>query len=226
MKRFLFGAYFVAIAIMILLNSFGVIGYIPSFKVVAIMLIIPIFLNGLIRRGFSRMVFSLAFSVVLFMEELGMRNDPAIIGAIFASALFLSIGLNLMFPKRLKAVTNNFDYVKEPDIDNIKINSKLNNVIKYIDSKNFTSARINSLFSGTKIFFDKADINTSGAVIEVNIKGSSVELYVPKTWNVVDDVYCSCSGVKRVGDCIDAVNAPVLKLTGRAFMSGITINYI
>lgn len=220
-KNILYGLYFIAAALFILLNGLGILGDLNIFKVIAVIVIIPVFISGIMNKGFARIVFSIALGAVLFKKELGISGIS--VWSVLAAALLLSIGFHMIFPGKEKKLPTGAD---KQDFDNIVIKSKGNGVVKYIDSDNFTSAVIKSSFSGIKLFFDKAMLNSKGAVIDVDMKCSGLEIYVPKTWNVIENVDCAGSGIKKCGECIDVVNAPVLKICGRAVGSGITIMYV
>lgn len=224
-RKILWGLYFIAAAVAVLLNGLGIFGEINSVKLITTMLLIPVFISGIISVSFVRLVFPVALGLIIYRTELGIDFSA---WPILAAALLLTVGLWLIFPKKYKFKGKGVEYkiINEKDGDKVTINSRFNGTVRYIDSNNFTFASVDGSFSGIKIFFDKAVLNPEGGVINVNLNFSGLELYVPRTWNVIDNIDCSLGGVSKTGECIDSVNAPVLTLCGKVNFSGVTIKYI
>ena len=76
-----------------------------------------------------------------------------------------------------------------------------------------------------KIYFDNAVIQKGNATVQMDISFSGVELYVPKTWTVIDQMNKSFGGMDEKGKGSSS-GMPVLTLMGDVNFSGVTIIYI
>lgn len=60
------------------------------------------------------------------------------------------------------------------------------NITKYIDSSNFRGGSGDIVFSTEKIYLDHCSLFQDRATIEMDVVFSTLEIYVPKDWNVID----------------------------------------
>jgi len=231
-KRVIYGIYFVAAAMIILLFASGVMGDVPVFKAVVPIILLPVFISGARKLGFARMILPVAITVIVFSEELGITHiSPWLI---ILAAILLSVGLNMLVPRKTRLLrklgiksselkgTGTAD-TGSADPDNIRINSHFGGVEKYVESRNFTSATVECAFSGISIFFDKANLNTDGAKIFFDAKYSGIQLYVPRDWQVINKLDASMSGV----DIRESSDSPLkLTLYGKVSLCGLDVKYI
>lgn len=218
------GIYLIAAAILLILFSGGIIEGVPVLKVIVPLILLPIIVSGVQHLGFIRILVPIALTAVVFSKELGISHiSPWIF--IFA-ALLMGIGINTLIPRRTRlmrkyGMPSAISYNIDPD--NIKISTSFGGVQKYVESRNFTSATVESTCSGVEIFFDKATMNTDGANIFFDAKCSGIQLYVPRDWQVVDKLDSFMSGVT-----IGKSNESPLKLTlrGKVSLCGVDVKYI
>ena len=76
-----------------------------------------------------------------------------------------------------------------------------------------------------KVYFDKAVVSSGHAEIFLDISFSGVELYIPKTWNVVYDVNTTLGGIDEKNSKT-ASDSPVVTIKGSISLSGVEIIYI
>jgi hypothetical protein len=77
-----------------------------------------------------------------------------------------------------------------------------------------------------KVYFDNARIPSGRAEIYLHVSFGALELYVPRTWNVIPDFSRGATGVEEKGARVYEEGAPTLALTGDASFSGVTIIYV
>jgi len=76
-----------------------------------------------------------------------------------------------------------------------------------------------------KIFFDQAQLSPGGAEVFIDASFASVELYIPRTWQVIDQISTTVANVNSYGSNDDPV-APTLTLTGTITLSSVQVKYI
>lgn len=223
-KRVIFGIYLIAAAVLMLLCGTGVTEGVPALKIAVPLLLFPIFVSGISRLGFVRILMPISLTAITFATELGI--DGVSPWVIVIATLLLAVGCNVLVPKKTRL---NFKKRKSgesfnnSDPDNIRIESHFGGVEKYIESKCFTSASIDCSFSGVQLFFDKAVMNPDGAVIYIDASYSGICLHIPKGWQVVDRLDSTMSGVES----INSEEKPLkLRLEGRVSLCGVEIKYI
>ena len=76
-----------------------------------------------------------------------------------------------------------------------------------------------------QVYFDQALIPNGKANIEVDISFSDVELYFPKSWEVINQTNTSFSGLEEKNSN-NSTGTPMVTLTGNIKFSGVTIIYV
>ncbi len=226
-KNIGWGLMFILAAAFIILGAFGILG--NPLKLVVTVLLIPVILTGIRHLNFGEILFPLAIICILYDDFLGIQALTP--WPVLFTALFLSIGLSLLFPKRkysqhTQDEKNDFDEPANETNDSIiNIETRFNAIVKYINSSHLQTVNADCSFSGLKLYFDHADFPGEQAVMNVHLNFSGLELYVPKSWYVVDNVSCTLSGIEKKG-VVSENAAKKLFINGSASFSGITIHHI
>lgn len=221
--RIICGIYLIASAIVLMLYGTGVINGIPLLKLAFPVLLVPVVISGITDGGFIRILLPICLTVITFSKELGLSSISPFV--MIVATFFLAVGLNTLVPKKrnFAKVSKSTEAYSASDDDNIKIGSRFGGVEKYIESENFTSASIECSCSGVSLFLDKAVMNPEGAVINIDARCSGIELCLPRTWQVIDKLDCSMSGVTIPKN----EESPLkLMLCGRVSLCGVTVKFI
>ena len=238
-KNIIWGLFFIAAAAVVILNQMGMLGGIGLWTLLIAMALVPFLVNSVMHANFGGIMFSLALYAILFDEPLGIENLTP--WPVLGAALFLSIGLSLIFPKKHK---HNFDHenwekhfqnydcidIEENSSEGENINgehiwvrSRFNGAVKYITSQNLKTLDIDASFAGIKIYLDNANLSDGQAAINVYASFGGVEIYVPKEWKVINNVSCTFAGSEDKGlkGYDNGENTLILK--GVAKFSGISV---
>ena len=232
-KNLFWGLFFIVAAGLIVVNQLGYLAGITTLNLVITILLIPIILKSIIRVNFFGIFFSVAVLGILFADELGINTFVPV--PILTVALFLSVGLSLVFGKHNKYIEKfrnihvhdeHFgEVINTEDDDVVNFNVTLGSSIKYVNAKNLKQANLSCSFGALKVYLDNSTISEEGAVINLDISFSGVEIYMPKEWKVLNGIESKLSGIeekyKRHGEEIANV-----KLVGKASFSGIEIIYV
>jgi len=232
-KNIFWGLFFIVAAGLIVVNQMGYLAGITTLNLVLTILLIPIILKSILSLNFAGVFFPVALLGILFADNLGINDFVPV--PILIVAAFLSLGFSLVFSKQIKVKLGAFtidghdehfdQVVNTEDEDNVSLGVKFGSSIKYVNSKNLKQANFSCSFGALKIYLDNATISPEGAVINLDISFSGVEMYVPKEWKVINGIDATLAGVeekyKRNGE-----ETATIKLAGKASFSGIEIIYI
>ncbi|GHU08463.1 membrane protein [Alphaproteobacteria bacterium] len=159
------------------------------------------------------------------------------IGTLWIVAVLVSIGFSILFHRR-HSWYKSFHGERKGDkyetvidaVDDTEINVDVNfsSTIKYINSNDFRRARLDCNFGSITVYFDNAAIKGDSAVIDIDSSFSGLELYVPKEWNIIDDLSKTGAGIsfKNNRRGYDKKDEKTVTLTGNLNLSGIEIVYI
>lgn len=231
MKKISFGKIFWGIllilgAILMLIDQMGWIktdGFTP-FNIIVGIILAGCFINSIIERSFTGMLFSIAFLCILFSDFLHLGKITP--WPVLVAAALGSIGLNLIFPKKKASFVNNTmntSYVnmgakgqtvyegscvenqtvcddgsikaEYHDAEVVNIATSFSGSARYIDSQNLKIVNIKCNFGGMEVYFDKAQVPSGTVVVNINASFSGIELYIPQNWNVQSSVSTSAAGI-------------------------------
>ena len=100
--------------------------------------------------------------------------------------------------------------------------------IKYINSQNFRSAHLENSFGEMKVYYDNAFTTEKQVYTKIDVAFGNMVLYVPKTWQVINNIDCSFGAVniKNQKRYTPLPDAPVLVITGSVAFGGAEIIYV
>jgi len=229
-KNVFWGLFFIVAAGVIIVNQLGYLAGITTFNLIITILLVPIIIKSILDINFFGTFFGLAVLGILFAGDLGITDFVPI--PILATALFLSIGFSLVFGKYAKyfhfvhITPDDFDEeVNIEDGDVVNYSVKFGGGIKYVNSKNFKRANFHCRFGGLTVYLDNAIVGEEGAVINVDVAFGGVEIYVPKQWNVVNEVEVTMGEVEMRRNRYEHPG-PTVKIVGKASFSGVEIIYV
>jgi len=235
-KNWFWGIFFVSAAILVVVNQFGFFNDVGLFSFLFTLLLLPIIVKSMLCLNFAGILFPAAFLCIIYAKPLGISNLTP--WTVLLAALFGSIGLSILFHKRkysdFRFHHNNCRHNKNENVKNV-INTSDENVIscgvsfgasvKYVNSPEFQKANLSANFGSLKVYFDNAKLSQNGAEINFNISFAEVKVYVPKTWNLVNNINVNLGGVEEKNSGGKS-EGPEILLTGNVSFSGVEIIYV
>ena len=230
-SKWFWGLFFILGGSSIIINELGYFTSINLYTLVFSIFLTAVFIKSAFNVNWWGMLFTLAILCIIYSKQLGLEMITP--WPVLITAFFSSIGLSILFykPKRWCKIRNSKD---EDDFDRV-INDKDDNVIdfgvsfgssiKYVNSEELEKANFSCNFGSLKLYLDNAKISKKGAIINIDASFSGVELYIPKDWNIVNDIQTSLGGVEEKNRRHDTTG-PVVRLTGNVSFSGVEIYYI
>lgn len=222
------GMMFILVAIAMLLSALEIVPKVGWFSVFIAPLLVALLIIGIVHRSFFSTIFAIAMLYMVF--ETYLPFDPINPWAVFGVALFLSIGLNMIFPKRKHfhwKNSHNFGETETTAYENIIHQSvNFNASIKYINSPSFEKGDFDCAFGSLKVYFNTATLLNNIGEVHADSSFGSITFYIPKDWNVHLDIETSFGSVEEKGIHNPIVGAPFLKIKGDASFGSIEIIYI
>jgi len=207
--------------------------YFYGFDLVSLLftiLLVAATIKSVFKFNFFGILFPIAILCILHSELLEIEAITP--WPVLVAALLGSIGLTILFHKPNKNKCNmknneeNFgEVVNSPDSNTIEFHVSLGSSIKYVNSENLESANFSCTLGALKVYFDNSKINKSGAVIRLDASLSGVELYIPKSWNVINDIQTTLAAVEEKNRHHETTG-PIVTITGNIQLSGVDIIYI
>lgn len=235
MKKNLFwGVFLVLAGVYLVVSQMGYLPEVGVFTLVFTIVCLAVLVASIPHLSFGGILFPLAFIGILYDEQLGITAVTP--WTILLAALLAVIGLHLLFGRfRKKHIYpkyngNDSRHWKQADSgsldgESIYIRVSFGSVIRYVTSEDLQTAYINASFGAAKVYFDNARIPSGNATVNIDSSFSGVELYVPKSWQVINHVSSSFGAVDEKNKHTGELTA-TLTLEGSNSFGGITIIYV
>ena len=229
-ERLFWGIFFIIGAVLLVISRLGILNTRISIWMLLLSVIFAATLiKSAIHRSIPGVLFSLAFLCIIYAEPLGITalTPWTVLGA----ALLGSIGAALLYrPERSwhqhsTHFDDSFSEVETIEGDAMRMESSFGSSIKYINSEDFRGAGIHCSFGAMKVYFDHAQVPQGQAAVKLDVSFGGVELYIPRSWQVVNQLSAAFGGVDEKGRC-QPDGTVSLVLNGKVSFSGVTIIYI
>lgn len=234
-KNLFWGLYLILAAVLLVFAQLNWFEGKDLFKLAVFILLAP----GIIKSALSFMFAGVFFPLAIIVIVLQVTNLS--IWVVLLAALLLTIGCHLVFGSPRFAHNfagginccggdwekhhEHFDtVVNSPDDDIVDYGVKFGSSIKYINSDNFKRANLRSSFGALKVYFDNAKISPEGAEIYLDVSFGAAELYIPKSWKIMNNANVSLAGIEEKGRY--ERDATPVKLLGNVTFAGVEIIYI
>ena len=233
MERIFWGLFLIVAAVVLVVGQLGFLQGVGLFSILLTIVLAACLINSIIHFSMTGILFSIAFLCIVYAKPLGITAITP--WTVLGAALLGSIGFSIIFHKKkdyhkyYKKYDNHdnegFETV-ETCVNNCeKLSTSFGSSIKYIKSDDFQKADIDCRFGGMKIYFDSAVIKQDVAEIDLDVSFGGVELFIPKEWQIENNVSASCAGIDEKNHN-NSTGSPVLRLNGKISFSGITIIYV
>lgn len=228
-NRIFWGVVFILSAVFLVVSK---LGYLENFSVISI--VCSVFLGAIILKSiypprFAGILFPLAFLAIIYDKQLDIESLTP--WTVLMVALLGSVGLTMLFHNKkwnrryYCGDDKEFVVVDVEDNSNVRHRTSFGSSAKYINSDDFKQADLECSFGAMKVYFDKAKVKGTKAVIRVNVSFSGVELYIPKEWAIDNQIRVSLGAVEEKNK-----NQPIgdvtVVLVGEVSFGAIEIIYV
>lgn len=231
-RNIFWGLIFIFAAVFVLLNNFGYFEDINITKILITVLLVYCMFKNVRPLNFFGILIPAAFICILYDDALHLTAITPF--PILAAAVFGSIGLSFIFPRKPYYDDNHchgfdsafgsstIDHLNESDVT-CKV--CFGETTKYIDTPNFQKAYLKCSFGSLKVFFDHAFIEGDSAEIYVDNSFGETDIYLPKEWNVNMLVTATFGDVQEIHK-IAQTGAPYVTIRGNVSFGDCKIYYI
>jgi hypothetical protein len=255
-SRVVWGLAFILAAVAIALNAVGVISVegLSAGDVFWSITMVLILILSIPHRFWFGIFFPVAVLFMIFAGPLGLDVQRVSLWVCFGVALLLSIGFSILFHKRRhRRWRDKWAYVQEgpayvyhygaddagsDDVGAggsaesvagsvVRVSVNFGNVIRYINSNDLERVEAECNFGSMKLYFDNARPQAAGALIVLDVNFGATELFIPRTWAVVNELKNSLSGVEEKNLPPSGIEKTArVTITGEANLSSVSIIYI
>lgn len=234
-KDWFWGLFFVIAAGVIIASQFGLFKGIGLFTLICTVLLIPIIIKSLFTVNFFGIFFSLTVLALIYKEPLGIASISP--WAIIITAILASIGFSMIFHKKPEDFCHVHTCVHkcgegEPEVietsedgEVIDIKVHFGSAVKYIKTENLKQVNLSTSFGAASVYFDNAKIPFGTAKVNLDVSFSGVELYIPKTWKVVNNADTALGGIDEKNRKYES-EGPTLVIDGNVRLGGVEIIYV
>ena len=229
--KIFWGLLFILAAVYMVVGKMWSLPEISIFSLILTVLFVSILIKGIKHVNFWEILFPLAFLGIIYDDFLGITalTPWTLLGAAFLG----SIGLSMIFkPKYRSNFGGEFNYSTSQDVNSeqctgerIRFENNFGSAIKYINSDNFLRGDFENNFGSMAIYFDNAIIQAPEAVVNVINHFGETQLFIPKEWNLVNNLEHSFGNVQMKGR-YEGTSACTLILNGEANFGEIEIHFI
>lgn len=250
-KHILWGVAFLLGALALVLGGLGILEGIGFFSILFSILLAASCINGLFHRQWGQFLFSAALLAILAGKYMG--GLPLSPWLLLCAAFFGTIGLHILFPGKHHPFSRHTlqfrdcqQFLLEPDDpsdsephasgasgasqtvcsgEHLNCEVNFSSAVKYIHSQKLSRVNAESSFARLSLYFDHAALKDGHAVVSADIAFGSLELYVPKEWNVEVNMENTFSRIEETGRC-NPDSSTVLTITGDAAFATLRICYL
>jgi len=239
MKRnnIMWGFFFIAAAALVVINQMGYFAGIGLWSLLLTILLIPVIGFGIRSRNFFNIFFGTAFLLIIYERPLGIQ--ALVPWTVLAAALLLSIGFSILFRPNFKNWTHSdhwhanwgshhsYESAEDVDANGSEVNCYVSfgDSSKYIHSDSFQKGYCECNLGHLSVYFDNVELHPNGAEITMNCSLGSMELYLPRHWNVKINVDAILGGVDEMPRR-EIPHGPTVTISGQVRLGALEIKYI
>ncbi|MDD2973294.1 MAG: hypothetical protein PHE02_14315 [Lachnospiraceae bacterium] len=239
LENIFWGLFWIVCAIFLLMSKMGYFAEVSIISLLLTVFFVAWLVKSMIRRDIAGALFPIAFIGIIYADQLGIQAITP--WPILCAALLGSIGISMIYHPRHHYHYNEKDFqggdyrhyhyqegnedVSSEEGSDIKIGTRFGGSVKYIKSDDFKRICIDNQFAGMKVYFDDAIIQQGEAEIHLDGAFSGTELFIPKSWNVIQQLNATFGGIEEKNRP-DTKGVPKVYLTGSVAFGGVTIIYI
>lgn len=230
-KKIIWGIFLLLTGAYLIVSRLGYAPVIGPFTILFTISCIIVIIDNLPKLNFSGILFPLAILCILYDKPLHITALTP--WTIILVAILVDVGLTLIFSpvkknfRHSETSRNDFSSVEGENVAGEKINlhSNFGGLLRYITSDNLKYVELSASFSGVKLYFDGAQVPSGNVTLDINSKFSGIELYIPKSWNIVNQVEASF-GSADMKECSTKDGNITITLMGNVSFGAVEIHYV
>lgn len=248
-KRHIFwGVFFVLAAVLVIASQFGFFGRVGAWSIILGVLLIAWLIHGIFRISFIEITLPLALLYLVFQKPLKLFYlSPWLL---ILAAVLLGIGLSMLIRKRRRPPWTHGESGGQawentggapghgglhPETG-IAVNDddsypaarvSFGATSRYLHAQNLVRGEFSASFGAMEIYFDQTKLAPAGADVFLECSFGSIRLFVPRGWEVNDNVTATLGTVQNdVRHAHAEEGLPPLNLSGSVSFGSIEVIYV
>lgn len=230
-KNWFWGIIFLLAAVFVVGNITGAFVNIGFWSIAATVLLAAIMISSIIYLNYFGIFVPAVFLYKIYWQALNWP-DVSIWGLLLAAVL-ASVGFEILFHKRHRwnccphGDYHKYNRISESSDDNhpyAKVSFGASS--QYLHGNCIESGEFTSSFGELDVYFDQAMLSPSGAEVFFDCSFGAIKIFVPRLWQVKDNIRASLGAVQNDRTAQPDPNAPVLTLSGNVQFGAIEIHYV
>jgi hypothetical protein len=223
-ENIMWGLFLIIAAATLIANA--VYDFMGVWKLMIFIAIVLVVVLTIRFKQYSSLFIPLAVAGIIFAEPLGIQAVTP--WPLLGAAVLITIAASLIFPNQWAGYhrINTAEALESIENGDTDCAVKFGASTRYFTNENLEKAVLKCDFGNLIAYFDEAKLNPEGATLYISANFSGLELYIPKHWNVQNNMSVILGGVEEKGKNIPAPDSPTLTIVGKASFSGIEIRYV
>lgn len=213
----IYGLFFMAIAVFIVIAQLNIAAFQSSSLVIWTVVFGYFLIKGLLKMSWFMISLSAFLIINMYNNIYHFLPFSPMVLLIVLGVFFL--GFAMVFKKTPSVEIR---VLKKSD-KNYQQNV-MSSVTKYIDDKEIEQFTYEAKLSDTTFYFDNADLKHDTATFDFTVKLSSVTIYVPRHWRVVNEMKVVLGEANQQG--IDYPTTKTVYLKGKVALGELKIIYV
>ena len=238
-RKLLWGVFFIAAAVLVVVNQLGYLAGINLWSMLLTVMLVPVVFSGIYRRNFFNLFFGAAFLLIIYAQPLGIT--ALVPWTVLAAALFLSIGFSILIPGKHNFShhvsrydrmwrEHSHEHQEYETVDHIEGNEvncsvSMGGSCKYLHSDSLERGYLKCSLGYLKVYFDHVSLHPDGASVQVDCSLGSMELFIPRNWNVILNIEMTLGNVDEEPRTQNP-GGPTLTIAGDIQLANVSIRYI
>ena len=230
--KWFWGTFFVLSAVFVIASQVTDFVQIGIWSILGAILLTAIIVHSVAHRNFFGIFVPLAFMYEIFWQPLKLAEIS--LWFLLVAAILASIGFSCIFRKRPPKCQykwekgDRFQQTTESiDDNNPYTKVSFGASTKYLHSTALKTGQFYCSFGSLEVYLDQAQLSPEGAEIYVDCSFGSIEFYVPRHWQIKNDVHANL-GSADIGERYSNAGpgSPLLTVTGNVSFGSVEMKYI
>ena len=229
-RKWFWGAFFMLSAIFVVASQVTDFVEIGLWSILGAILLIALCIYSIPHRNFFGIFIPLALLYELFWQPL--HGAYISIWALLTAAVMAAIGCSCLFHKhppewrKKMEKGHHLHSVCDTTDDNhpcAQVNFGAST--QYLHATALQTGQFTVSFGALEVYFDQAFLSENGAEVYVDCRFGSIEMYIPRTWQVKSQVQATL-GSAAIDDNPANSETPTLLISGNVSFGSVEVHYV
>ncbi len=226
-RKIFWGVIFIIGALALLVAKLGYLEGIGFWSILFTVALVGVLFDGVLSKSFGKILFSMAFLVIIHDELLGLEAITP--WPVLGAALLGTIGLSILFPNiGWKKKWNSIEFQSEIEVaegEKVSISNSFGESVKYLSGQEIGQVVIKNSFGEVNVYFEGAILRNGMAEVYVENSFGETVLYIPKEWTVHNEIQAMFGDSEEQGMHVPD-GSGTLRIYGKVGFGECSIRYL